>query len=200
MKTTNIRQRLTADMIDGKIEGHYEINDALEPGVQFRHLGFIRLQDLGHNQERGYFDRRRWPEAPSDYTNERTDLIHPYDDDADDGWEAYVWETDGGNLSMLGERWQIADLYQALGEFLRGETPPAEEIDDYDTRWGYPYTIAEAALHCAIVWELSRQECMEILKWACESGKIKGARRDDTGRWFFGKRALQAYMRRPPFV
>ncbi len=164
-------------------------------GIQFLadDQEFIELSDLGYNQTYGYYRLSALPSVRSECENDARETIHRYND-GEDGDPMYVWQDGDGYLHQLGELWQVAELYQALGALLlRGELA-AEVIDEFDPRWGQNYTIAQAVSEAITYgYATDADQTADSIRAAARAGRIKGACIVD-GKWSIPKRTLRGWL------
>lgn len=109
----------------------------ITPGVLFKEQGtFVPFSNLGYNAEIGYFkltDFQPYEESANEVDSSNPNTLHA--GDYADGWKAFVWADDGGNLHLLGEKWEVADLYNVLREFILYGTLDDEIISEHDPAW-----------------------------------------------------------------
>lgn len=156
---------------------------------------FIPHSDLNYNSEYGYYRISQFPDLQRDCTNENPETIH-----AGEGFDfdCFIWADSGGNLALLGEDYQMADLYQALkAYFERGELDP-ERISEDDWAWDYMKGIDWAVREAQDYgWTQSREQIADTIRTAARRGNINGATRGpDSGKWYFNPPKFRGWLRR----
>lgn len=187
----NIRQHVFKS-INADIHAQFAVQDA-SPGVLFLDENqFIPFADLGYNDEIGYFRLSAHSDIISECDNDNPEKIHVYDDGSQ-GEPMFVWQDADGYLHLLGELHQLADLYQALGDALRGVIDP-EPVSEFDHRWGGHWRIARAVKE-AIEYGVTGDpaQIADSIRAAARRGAIRGASQVD-GEWSFPKRTLRSWL------
>lgn len=183
---TNIRQHVS------ECEVAVRTQDSGVPGVLFQDENeFIPFADLGYNGELGYYRLSAHPDASNECTNENPETIHA--GEFSDPWDAYIWADADGYLHLLGEIWQVADLYQALGDFLLRNQLHPEKISEDDPEWGNSFSIAEAVAE-AVAYGFPEKFLADRIRQAARDGRIPGARQDVEGRWMFRKAKFRGWL------
>lgn len=155
---------------------------------------FIPFTDLNYNNEYGYYRMSRFPDIQRDCTNENRENIHR-GVGFSDNWHPYIWSDSGGNLTLLGDDYQVADLYQALKAFVeRGELDP-EEISEDDPAWDYmrgiDWAIDEAISYG---WTQTREQVADTIRAAARRGAINGASQSESGKWYFNRPKFRGWL------
>ena len=173
-----------------------------QPGVRWTATGeFIPLADLNFNESLGFYRVSANPDAVGLCTNEPEDTIHRVI--FPDPWDAYAWSDNLGTLTLLGEPWQIADLYQVLGRALDGPGVDPESVTEDDPNWGTSGDMTWATREAVRYGWYSGEETPlrdklkkagHRIRRAAQRGTIRGAARDDTGHWFFRKPAFRGWL------
>lgn len=116
---------------------HYAVQDNV-PGVVFRDEGeFVPLSDLGLNHDLGFFRRSDFPDEPTIAEHVPAYQIRRFQ--TADNWDAYALvDAEGEYGFLLGERWQMADAFQALRQALECNVL-GEPIDDDDIAMGHSW-------------------------------------------------------------
>lgn len=155
---------------------------------------FIPFVDLNYNSEYGYYRMSKFPDLQRDCTNENRENIHR-GVDFSEGWQPYIWSDSGGNLTLLGEDYQLADLYQSLKAFLeRGELDP-EPISEDDPSWDYMRGIDWAIDEMlAYTGGSDRAKVADTIRAAARRGAINGAKQSDGGKWYFNRPKFRGWM------
>lgn len=176
----NIRQHALRSIRHG-LPAHFDVQAGIS-GIVFEDEGeFIPFSDLGYNPKYGYSRLSALPDVPSDCTNENPETIHQIEEPGDEE-PMFAWLDGDGDPHLIGEWWQVADLYAALGAALAGQL--AEPIDRLDPAWGNHYTIAEAVKE-AIDYGYGNDatQMADTIRAAARNGRIRGAAQDQAGRW-----------------
>lgn len=159
---------------------------------------FIPFVDLNYNSEYGYYRLSQFPDLQRDCTNENRETIHRGMGFGDD-WHPYIWSDSGGNLTLLGDIYQVADMYQALKALLeRGELDP-EEISEDDPNWDYMRGIDWAIDEALDFWAhqgrlLTRTQAGDTIRAAARRGSINGVSQGDSGKWYFNRPKFRGWL------
>ncbi len=189
------------------IRGHIRkaINDGL-PAEFAQHAGkagilfyderkFIPFDDLNYNSIYGYYRISLLPNIQRECTNENPETLH-YGKDFGADWKPIVWADSGGNLNMIGDIWQAADLYQALGRLLlQGEINP-EEISENDASWDYMKRIDWAVKEYRDFTQDNRpdDQIANSIRAAANRGAIGGCSQDGRGAWYFRPASFRGWL------
>lgn len=189
----NIRDHVRKAITAG-LPAQFTQRDGLA-GVLFHDEGrFIPFDDLNYNGEYGYYRISQFPDLQSDCTNGNPETLH-YGKDFHD-WRPLIWADSGGNLNMIGDIWQAADLYQALGKLLKtGEVDP-EEISENDAQWDYMKRIDWAVKEYREFMNDGRpdNEIANTIRVAADNSRIHGCSRDSRGAWHFHPQAFRGWL------
>lgn len=167
-------------------------NVGVTAGVMYQ-SEFIPFSDLGYNRKSGFFKISENPDKVNscDRTNLETVHMGNYDD-----WDGYVWSDSGGTLHLLGEKWQIADLHEALTKFLvEGEYDP-EVVEPDDPAWGETYSIAGAVIEAMDYLPhlfADHQVAADTIRSAARRGSVPGAYKLGD-RWVFHRRKFRGWL------
>lgn len=159
---------------------------------------FIPFDDLNYNSKYGYYRLSQFPNLQRDCTNENQETLH-YGSDFGDGWRPIIWADSGGNLNMIGDVWQAADLYQALGRLLlHGEVDP-EEISENDSCWDYMKRIDWAVKEYRdfMTWvedDRTDDQIANSIRAAANRGAIWGCSQDSRGDWYFRPPSFRGWL------
>ena len=156
---------------------------------------FIPFTDLNYNNEFGYYRLSLFPDLPRDCTNENQDTIHHGKDFHD--WKPLIWADSGGNLTMLGDAWNAADLYQALKRFFETGTVDAEEISENDPAWDYMRRMDWAIKEYRDILNPINQSDRQIgntIRAAASRGAIRGCSQSEAGNWHFRPPAFRGWL------
>jgi hypothetical protein len=155
----NIRKHILIAINDG-LNAQRTVWDGV-PGVRF--FGpdepiegtFIPFEWLGYNTEYGYFDMRQLTGVKSDCTNDNWETIHPLTEidpaalELPEDRQMLVWaQAESGITVMLGEKWQVADLYQAIRAYFEHGTI-GEPLDEEEVGGGIEWLQAGDAAYVA---------------------------------------------------
>lgn len=209
----NIRQHVLIAINDG-LTARRIVRDGV-PGVLFfgpdEPAGgeFIPFDSLGVNRDYGYFDTRGLPAVPSDCTNENPETIHLMlqtqaegDEDFDHGedYRMYVWaQNESGIVTLLGHKWQLGDLYQALGAFLlRDEI--AEPLDEEEVGDNLHWLQASDAAYFASKTNPARfpqpdEQLQNSIRVAGSAGRIR-TRQGESGRTYYERPSVEEWALR----
>ena len=156
---------------------------------------FIPFDDLGFNSRLGYYRLSTFPDVPSECENDNPESIHILQgSDAEGEDPLYVWKDADGDLHMLGEAHQAADLYAALCELMFNYRPTGDPISEYDPAWGRNYDIARAVEEAwAFGLEGDGESIAKRIRAAAAAGRIRGASRVD-GRWSLPPFTLRGWL------
>ena len=189
----NIRDHIRKAITEG-LPAHFAQQEG-KAGVFFHDENeFIPFDDLNVNQEYGYYRLSQFPDVQRDCTNENPETLH-YGKDFHD-WKPLIWADSGGNLNMVGDVWQAADLYQALGRLLlHGETDP-EEISENDSQWDYMKRIdwAIAEYRTFTGDERPDEKIGNTIRVAADKKRIRGCSRDSRGNWYFRPAPFRGWL------
>lgn len=167
-----------------------------EAGILFHDEGeFIPFSDLNYSNTYGYFRISQLPDIDRDCTNENPETLH-YGKDFSDEWRPIIWADSGGTLSMIGDIWQVADLYQALGRLLMHGENDSEEISENDTQWDYMKRIDWAIREYRDFFGDSRPgaEIGNTIRAAAHAKRIWGCSQDSTGAWYFRPECFRGWL------
>jgi hypothetical protein len=208
----NIRQHILI-AINDRLPAQRIVRDGV-PGVLFTGPDepaageFIPFAHLGVNQIYGYFDMRALAGVASDCTNENTESLHVVltgQDDFDRGEDRrmYVWsQAESGIDVMLGEVWQVADLYQALRAFVeRGET--GEPLDEEEVVTGLFADWLQAADAAYVASRANPErfpdpedaQLQNSIRVAGAAGRIR-TRQGESGRTYYKRTAVEEWAAR----
>lgn len=156
---------------------------------------FIPFDDLNYNSEYGYYRLSQFPDLQRDCTNENPETLHHGKDFGDD-WKPLIWADSGGNLNMIGDVWQAADLYQALGRMLLHDEMDSEEISENDASWDYMKRIDWAVKEYRDYMEDGRSDAQiaNTIRAAADRGAIHGCSQTESGAWFFRPPAFRGWL------
>lgn len=189
----NIRDHIRK-AIAGGLPAQFSQQDGLA-GVLFHDENeFIPFDDLNYNNEYGYYRLSQFPDLQRDCTNENPETLH-YGKDFHD-WRPLIWADSGGNLNMIGDIWQAADLYQALSKLLKnGEVDP-EEISENDAQWDYMKRTDWAVKEYREFMndDRSDSEIANTIRVAADNGRIHGCSQDSRGAWHFRPQAFRGWL------
>lgn len=156
---------------------------------------FIPFDDLNYNNEYGYYRLSQFPNLQRGCTNGNQETLH-YGSDFGDNWRPIIWADSGGNLNMIGDIWQAADLYQALGRLLiHGEIDP-EEISENDSSWDYMKRIDWAIREYRDFFGDGRPdaEIGNTIRSAANAKRIWGCSQDSRGNWYFRPESYRGWL------
>lgn len=189
----NIRDHIRKAIHEGLLAQFTQQNG--RAGILFHDEGeFIPFDDLNYNSTYGYYRLSQFPDLQRDCTNENPETLH-YGKDFHE-WRPIIWADSGGNLSMIGDIWQAADLYQALGRLLlHGETDP-EEVSENDASWYYMKRMDWAVAEYKSVFPDSGADSQirNTIGTAARHGRIWGCAQDDTGAWHFRPECFRGWL------
>lgn len=157
---------------------------------------FIPFDDLNYNSEYGYYRMSQFPNLQRDCTNENPETIH-YGKDFSEDWKPIIWADSGGNLTMIGDIWQAADLHQALKALLENGAVDAEEISENDPAWDYMKRIDWAVKEYLDFFPdspLDDDQIRNSIRAAANAARIHGCSQDDTGNWYFRPAAFRGWL------
>ena len=190
----NIRDHIRAAINDG-LPAEFAQRDG-KAGVLFHDEGeFVPFDDLNVNREYGYYRLSQFPNLQRDCTNENPETLH-LGKDFGDNWNPLIWADSGGNLTLIGDPWQAADLYQALGRYLfHGETDP-EEIGQNDPAWDYMRRIDWAIKEYRDFLGDERPDAQiaNTIRAAAVRGAIHGSSQSESGAWYFRPAAFRGWL------
>lgn len=155
---------------------------------------FIPFHDLNYNDEYGYYQMSVFPGLQRDCTNENPETLHR--GNYGEGWMPLVWADSGGNLTLVGDDHEAADLYQALKLFFeKGEFDP-EPVGEDDWAWGYMKGIEWAVEQAQDYgWEQEVDRIADTIRTAARRGSIHGATQEPkTGRWKFNPPKFRGWL------
>jgi len=190
----NIRDHIRAAITEG-LAAHLD-QRAGQAGIVFHDENeFIPFDDLNVNPEYGYFRISQFPDIQRDCTNENPETLH-YGKDFSDGWKPLIWADSGGNLMLVGDIWQAADLYQALKALLEDGAADPEEISENDASWGYMKRLdwAVAEYRDYIETSTDNDQVRNTIKAAAKRGAIWGCSQDERGNWYFRPAAFRGWL------
>lgn len=162
---------------------------------------FIPFDDLGYNANYGFFRFSALPNIISDYTNELPWMVHPVDN-PHDGWRMFALVEDGERAFLVGEDWQLNELYTAL-MFYYKEDRVGEVMSDDDEMLGFQwFTIAEA---CQEAYRYAPNEypygtpeeqdrLRRRLQRNIQRGNLWGVKKDPQGRYRIKAMAFRGWL------
>lgn len=195
----NIRDHVRKAISDG-LEAEFTQQNGV-PGILFHgilfHDGneFVPFDDLNYNSQYGYYRLSQLPDVERDCTNENPETIHWGKDFHE--WKPLIWADDGGFLHLVGEEWQAADLYQALGHLLLHGKADPEEISEDDWAWDYMKKIDWAVSeYRTIITDDSRsdEKIANTIRAAASAGRIHGVSQGESGNWYFNPARYRGWL------
>lgn len=190
----NIRAHIRK-AIAGGLAAHFT-QQAGQPGIVFHDENeFIPFADLNYNNEFGYYRLSLFPDIQRDCINENQDTIH-YGKNFHE-WKPLIWADSGGNLTMLGDVFNAADLYQALKSFFETGTVDAEEISENDPAWDYMRRMDWAIKEYRNILEPIGMNDIQIgntIRAAASRGAIRGCSQSEAGHWYFRPPAFRGWL------
>lgn len=199
MSKKNIREHVLPHIREGL--AHFDVQDQ-QAGVVFRDENeFIPFSDLGYNSEIGWFRISSFPGAENETSNDSGWTIHPtIDYDVPSGMYALL-DSDGYGY-LLGERYQVFEAWQRLGQFLF-EGVEDEPIPDDAEELGHKWLSISEAAHEAVLYDpvafgsVTRENLHDrIRRQAQRSPRTIGASHTPTGRWKFQARRFRGWLAR----
>jgi hypothetical protein len=165
-----------------------------QPGLHFPYDDeFIPFCDLGYHPNYGYYRLSVLPGVMSECDSTNPEQIHSMEQ-RPDGEQMFAWVDSDGDPHMLGEIWQLADLYQAIGAALAGQLTPGA-ISETDDAWGRNFTIARAVQEALETgYGNEAHQMANTIRTAAREGRIRGATQDPTGRWSLPKRQFRHWL------
>lgn len=189
----NIRNQMRSAIHDG-LSATFAQQEG-KAGVIFHDENeFIPFDDLNYNSEYGYYRLSQFPDLQRDFTNDNPETLH-YGKDFPD-WKPIVWADSGGNLCLIGDVWQAADLYQALGRLLLHGEADGEEISENDTSWDYMKRIDWAVKEYRDCMDDERSDAQiaNTIRAAADRGAIHGCSQTESGAWYFRPPAFGGWL------
>lgn len=166
------------------------------PGILFQDEGeFIPFYDLGYNSRIGYYRLSAFPDVQSECESDNPETIHVLAESGEfPGDCMYVWADKDGDLHMLGELHEVADLYNALADLLMNFRCAPDPIGEHDPAWGRNIDIARAVEE-AIAYGLTGDgdTIAARIRAAAARGSIRGATQVD-GRWSIPPLTLRGWL------
>lgn len=158
---------------------------------------FMPFHDLNYNSEYGYYRMSQFPNLERDCTNENPETLHR-GTDFDGEWSPIVWADNGGNLTLIGDANQAADLYRALEAYvMRGELD-AEPISENDPCWSYmrqiPWAVNEYRDYVPGAATQSDAQIADTIRAAARRGAIYRATKGESGNWYFNPPAFRGWL------
>jgi len=192
----NIRNHIRQAIVDG-LDAHVTQRYGQAGAIFHDENEFIPFDDLNFNSEYGYFRISLLPDIERDCTNENPDTLHLGKDYSED-WKPLIWADGGGNLAMIGDPWNAADLYQALHAYLFGGSLDAEKISENDPAWDYmkriDWAIDEYREYIPGAKRRTRDRVGNTIRAAATRGAIRGAVQDDIGNWKFRPATFRGWL------
>jgi len=192
----NIRNHIRGAISDGLVANFAILSG--QSGVVFHDENeFIPFAVLNYNSDVGYFDMSRHPEFHCECENENPETLH-YGRDYSEDWKPLIWADDGGNLTLIGDTWNAADLYQALHAFLFDGVTNAEEISQDDPAWGHmrriDWAVEEYREYVPGAKKLTKERVANTIRAAARRGAIRGCTQDDRSEWYFRPAAFRGWL------
>lgn len=155
---------------------------------------FIPFDDLNYSSTYGYYRISQFPNLERDCTNENPENLH-WGKDFDD-WRPLIWSDSGGNLTLIGDINQAADLYQALRKLLFNGELDADEISENDASWDYMKRIDWAIKEYRDFFEDNRPDgaIANTIRAAAHRGAVRGSSQDNSGNWYFRPMAFRGWL------
>lgn len=193
----NIRNHVIAAIADGLNAKMTQRNG--QSGALFMDEDeFIPFYDLNYNSEIGYFRISRHPDQQQDCDNSNPETIHLGEEGDFDTWKPYVWADSDGRLTLLGEIWQVADLYWALGDLLHSKKLHPDRISENDPGWQFMYrhdiSWAVSQYRRATGDKREDDQVANTIRAAASAGRIEKARQDTKGFWYFQKDGFTQWL------
>lgn len=159
---------------------------------------FIPFDDLNYNSTYGYYRIGLLPDIERECTNDNPETLH-YGKDFGDDWRPIIWADSGGNLQMIGDIWQAADLYQALARLLVHGEIDHEEISENDCSWDYMKRIDWAVKEYReiMTWvedDRTDDQIANTIRAAANRGAIWGCSQDSRGAWYFRPESFRGWL------
>lgn len=167
------------------------------PGVKFLadDQEFIEFADLGYNSRLGYYRLSAFPGVQSECENDNPETIHVLAESGDFPDDCmYVWRDADGDLHMLGELHEVADLYLALADLLMNFRCHPDPISEHDPAWNRNIDIARAVEE-AVAFGLdgNSTSIAARIRAAAARGSIRGATQVD-GKWSIPPLTLRGWL------
>lgn len=155
---------------------------------------FIPFDDLNVNREYGYYRISAFPDIERECTNENPETLHRGVDFHE--WEPIIWADSGGNLTLIGDSWQAADLYHALGEYLHNGILQPDAISEDDFAWDYMKRIDWAISEYRGYTGDARTDDQigNTIRAAAKAGRIHGSSQDGQGNWYFNPSRFRGWL------
>lgn len=158
---------------------------------------FIPLADLAYSSEIGFYRLSQFPDVEPQTTNENPWTLHPVTPVwRDDPWRPFALLDPDGAGFLLGERWQVAEVVEALQLFLqRGllSEPIGEDDEALGHKWlSIAEAVAEAHAYDPDEYPLGGTTSSRI-RQAARRGSIGGAVQNG-GRWKFQGRRFRSWL------
>lgn len=198
----NIRIHILNAIRDGLSAN--QTQQAGQPGVIFHDENeFISFDDLNYNSEYGYYRLSQFPDIAQDCTNENPETLHWGKDFPD--WRPLIWSDSGGNLTLVGDIWQAADLYQALKALLETGAVDSEEISENDPSWDYMKRIDwaireykdffnQTGIPNINLTSMTDDQIGNTIRAAAKNGRIHGCSQSESGAWYFRPAAFRGWL------
>ena len=195
--TMNIRDHIRRAITEG-LPAEFT-QHAGEAGVLFYDENeFIPFDKLNYNSTYGYYRISLLPDIERECANDNPETLH-YGKDFGDDWKPIIWADSGGNLNMIGDIWQAADLYQALGRMLLRSEMDSEEISENDASWDYMKRIDWAIKEYReiMTWvedDRPDSQIANTIRAAASRGAIRGCSQDSRGAWYFRPAPFRGWL------
>lgn len=156
---------------------------------------FIPFGDLNYNNEYGYYRLSLFPDIQRDCENDNPERIHKGADFHE--WVPLIWSDSGGDLTLLGDDYQLADLYQALGDYLLHGKVDDEEVSEDDPMWSYMRRIDWAIGEFRDFFPddtRTDDKIANTIRAAAAAGRIRGAKLGESGNWYFNPPRFRGWL------
>lgn len=190
----NIRDHIRRAITEGLPAEFYQ--QAGESGVLFYDENeFIPFDGLNYNSTYGYYRISLLPDTERECTNDNPETLH-YGKDFGDDWKPIIWADSGGNLQLVGDIWQAADLYRALGRLLLHGEIGTEEISENDASWDYMKRIDWAIKEYRDFMRDDRpdDQIANSIRSAANRNAIWGCSQDGRGAWYFRPESFRGWL------
>lgn len=190
----NIRDHIRSAIVDG-LPAEFTQREG-KAGILFHDENeFVPFDDLNYNNEYGYYRQSQLPTVQGDCTSENPETLH-WGKDFGDDWKPIIWADSVGNLELIGDIWQAADLYQALGRLLLHNENDPEEISENDASWSYMKRMDWAIREYRDYIGDTRTDDQigNTIRAAARNKRVWGCSQDSRGNWYFRPESFRGWL------
>jgi hypothetical protein len=193
----NIREMMVRYVNEGN--ARFDVQDGRAGVVFLDENEFIPLEDLNYNRQLGFFRVSAFPDAEQEADSSNPWTLHPVvvADPRNDPWRPYAILDPDGYGMLIGDKWNVVELHQALGVFLE-KGLLSEPILDDDEALGWRWFTINEAIEEAHRYDPDEYPLGETtaqrIRMAAQRGAIRGWKQTESGRYKFSASRFRHWL------